>query len=321
MKNKALILIIVLAVVTGLYFLGNYLLSPKYGEESDNPYDLKLDSLGMIDKALYCGYASSSISLELTDLKAIAVGEDDHIYVSGEKKIRITDLKGNLINEFETGDTVTALSLLGDNQLIAGVKDHVEIFDKTGKQISQWPSVSDNAYITSLTQIDDHIYAADAESECVYKLNQEGKVVDIYGDSVPPNSNLRFVLPSYYFDVAKDPDGFLWIANTGKHKLINLNPAGELRSYWGFSSAETEGFCGCCNPSHFVIAEDGSFFTSEKGIVRIKKYDAAGQFVCAVAGPEHFKKGSEGLDMALDREQNLYVLEPKAQKIHIFKEN
>ena len=252
--------------------------------------------------------------------KAIGIGSDDLIYVSGDKKIQIIDKEGKLLREFETDQTATAITISNGDFICAALKDHIEIFSNKGILIEEFKSLGEKAYITSVAMDDKYVYAAEAEAECVYVLFPEGSVCDIYGDSVPVNSFLRFILPSYYFDVAIDPDGFLWIANTGKHKLVNLNASGELRSHWGTSSSSVEGFCGCCNPSHFAIMEDGSFLTSEKGIVRVKKYNAAGQFVCAIAGPKHFKKGSVGLDIAIDSKQNIYVLEPKAQVIHIFKE-
>ena len=58
MKNKSLIALIVVVIVTGLYFLGNHLLTPEYGDDPKNPYDLKLDSLGEIDKEKFCNYTS-----------------------------------------------------------------------------------------------------------------------------------------------------------------------------------------------------------------------------------------------------------------------
>ena len=320
MKNKYIITIIIIALITGLYFLGKHFMKPKYGEEPTNPYDLKIDSIGQIDKEKYCNYSSAKIKLDLKEPKAVGIGFYDLIYVSGDNKIQIFDTRGSLISEFQTSETATSIAISENNELYLGINDHIEKYDNTGNLISKWESLGEKAYITSVTINDKKVFLAEAEAELVYAFNTDGKKLDIYGDSVPVTSLLRCVLPSYYFDVAIDPEGFLWIANTGKHKLVNLNASGELRSYWGVSSSSVEGFCGCCNPTHFNILEDGSFITSEKGIIRVKKYDAAGQFVCAVAGPEHFAKGSVGLDIAIDSKQNIYVLEPKAKVIHIFKE-
>jgi hypothetical protein len=118
--------------------------------------------------------------------------------------------------------------------------------------------------------------------------------------------------------VAIDPDGFLWVANTGRHSLENYTEEGDLRSSWGEFSMEIEGFCGCCNPSHFVILDDGSFVTSEKGIARVKVYNRLGNVVSVVAGPDQFAEGTVGLDLAKDSSQRIYVLDPQKKAVRIF---
>lgn len=84
---------------------------------------------------------------------------------------------------------------------------------------------------------------------------------------------------------------------------------------------EIEGFCGCCNPSHFAIREDGSFVTSEKGIPRIKVYDRLGRLASVVAGPDSFDEGTVGLDLALDSAQRVLVLDPARRAVRIFVED
>jgi hypothetical protein len=82
-----------------------------------------------------------------------------------------------------------------------------------------------------------------------------------------------------------------------------------------------EGFCGCCNPTHIAILRDGSFVTSEKGIARVKIYNRLGNLISLVAGPDQFIEGTEGLDLATDSEQRIYVLDPKQKAIRIFEKN
>ncbi len=319
-KTISIILIIIIGII-GLYFLGNYMAKPRYGNNYTNPYDLKIDSIGQVSDDQFCNYNSSKIKLNLKNAKAIGIGYNDLIYVSGDNKIQIFNPDGTFNSEFSTSKTASSIIISKSNEIYLGLKDHIEKYDSSYNLISKWESLGENAYIMSIALQKNKVYLAEAETELVYVYNNNGVLEDIIGDSVPANDILRFVLPSYYFDLTIDTEGFLWVANTGKHKLISFNSSGKLRSYWGKSSVELDGFCGCCNPTHFSITESGSFITSEKGIVRVKKYDSAGQFVCAVAGPEHFKKNSEGLDIAIDSKQNIYVLEPMAQVIHIFKEN
>jgi hypothetical protein len=79
-----------------------------------------------------------------------------------------------------------------------------------------------------------------------------------------------------------------------------------------------EGFCGCCNPSNFAFVNDSLFVTSEKGIERIKVYNADGSFLCIVATPDQFEEGTKGLDLAVDKQNRILVLDPTKMLIRIF---
>ena len=92
-----------------------------------------------------------------------------------------------------------------------------------------------------------------------------------------------------------------------------------------------ENFCGCCNPVHFARRPDGKFVTSEKGLNRIKIYDAKGNFEGVVAGPEHLVKDLElakracadcrigfGFDVACDSTGRVLALDPATRTVRIF---
>jgi hypothetical protein len=92
-----------------------------------------------------------------------------------------------------------------------------------------------------------------------------------------------------------------------------------------------DGFSGCCNPAAFALLPDGGFVTAEKGLPRVKIYDAEGVFVGFVAGAEEFAeagvvgydKGAAGdaegaLDVAADSQGRILVLEPRTGRIRVF---
>ena len=91
-----------------------------------------------------------------------------------------------------------------------------------------------------------------------------------------------------------------------------------MEKSWGEYGTEIDEFCGCCNPSHFAILEDGSFVTSEKGIPRVKVYDHQGQLVAVVAQPSQFRAGTVGLDLAVDAAGRIYVLDPAQKEVRVF---
>lgn len=303
-----------LASIAG-YFITK---KPNYAQQENNPYALGIDSIGKIPEEKYCKVTASTLDLTFENLKALAVDKDDNIYVSGDKSIIILSKEGKTITQFSTDITATALAIGDDKNIYAAFESHICTYSAEGQLLKEWQAFESKSYITSLAINNAHIYAADAELQIVIEYNLDGSFVKAIGSKDNKEVD-SFILPSYFFDVAIAPDNSLWAANTGKHKLINFNSEGKMISNWGETSSAVEGFCGCCNPSHFAIMKDGSFITTEKGIVRVKKYNPTGEFVCALAGPEHFMVSSTGLEIAINSESDILVLEPATRKIHIFK--
>ena len=123
----------------------------------------------------------------------------------------------------------------------------------------------------------------------------------------------------------------LRVVNPGRHRIEAYTFDGDLEFSWGKFSTNVEGFCGCCNPVNFAILEDESFVTCEKGIIRVKIYDAEGSFVGVVAGPEQLVEGnisltclfpegchSGGFDVAVDRKGRILILDTIRNAVRIF---
>lgn len=316
-QNNILTYSLVALVIIALIILGYFFIKPNHTGIDENPYSMKMDSLGEIPTDKFCSTNYSYIQLQGTKSEAIAVDKNNNIYVSFDKKIQSFDTSGNPVSEINCDYLATALAF-SENKLIAAFTNEISIYDAAGKQLKNWKLENEKSYITSLAAIEENIYAADAQAAKVYCFSEEGKLLKTIGQSVDKKELTFFVLPSFYFDVAIGTDKSVWVANTGRHKLVQLDNEEHIVSSWGETSSAVEGFCGCCNPSNFALMRDGSFITAEKGLVRVKKYNEDGDFECVIAGPEKFKEDAKGLDIAIDSNDRIYVLEPEAMKIHIF---
>ncbi len=320
MKKNHLSILIFIVIVALAAIIGNAIMKPRF-DATANPYDLQLDSIGKIAPELYCGYSAEKIAIPLQRSKAITVDTLNTMYISGDNRIIGVSSDGRLVNDFATPATATALAVNKIGQLVAAFETHVSLYATDGTLLLQWPDFNKKSYITSLAVSNNRVFLADADDALVYEFTMEGGFIRTYGTKEDKEAVTTFILPSYFFDLALAPDQSLWVTNNGKHKVVNFQADGSLRSSWGETSAAVHGFSGCCNPSHLAILNDGSFITAEKGIVRIKKYTADGKFECAVAGPEHFKKGALGLDVVINSDQKILVLEPDAALVHIFSAN
>ena len=319
-KDRLLSGVIIVVSLAGILYFGFKAISENSPQEEgrENPFAYSLENYKKSGSELLAYSEIRQIALKMSNVYAIAVGADDKIYVSGDTQVQVLDRAGALQAAFETSAPVRCLAWGRNEDLYLGMIDHVEVYDQAGGKKAHWESLGAKAILTSIAVAQDFVFVADAGNHIVWRFDKSGKKEIRIGDKNEAKDIPGFVVPSPYFDVAIDPDGFLWVANTGRHSLENYTYDGRLRSSWGESSLQIEGFCGCCNPSHFVIMEDGSFITSEKGIARVKVYNRLGNLVSVVAGPDRFKEGTVGLDLAYDSSSRIYVLDPSRKAVRIF---
>jgi len=122
----------------------------------------------------------------------------------------------------------------------------------------------------------------------------------------------------------------LRVNNPGRHQVEAYTFDGELEGTWGKPSIATEGFCGCCNPIALTVLPDGRIVTCEKGIPRVKVYDASGEFESVVAGVESFPENAHactdlndcihgGIDAAVDSDGRIYILDIVTSEVLVMK--
>ena len=316
-QNKIIItasIILILAILVFMVydFLGGF------DKPEKNVYEYNLDRLSEVDSSLVNYSEILQIKPDIEKLRSIAIDKNDNIYVSGNNKVIIYDKKANLIKEFQTN--VHALSIFVDanKNIYIGARNHIEIWDTTGTQKAVWKTLNKKVVITSIAVKDSSVFIADAGNKIVYHYNLHGNLLNEIGRKDTIKGILGFFIPSPYFDLAIGRDGELWVVNPGRHQFEAYDKEGNLKSSWKKTLMNLDGFSGCCNPSHIAILPNGSFVTSEKGIVRIKIHKPSGEFESVVASPEKFEKGTRGIDLAIDSKNRIIVLDPKKGLIRIF---
>ncbi len=304
--------------VVGMVYFGLRAVSDNMKKNQENPFEYNLDSYTKSDSSLFQYAQISAIPVAMDNLYGIAVDSEDFIYVSGDHSLIKMSPRGTVQSTLPTQGTARCITVDSRGDLFLGMDDHIEVYDSKGTRKAQWESPGEDAILTSIAVSKAYIFTADAGNRIVWKFDRSGNRLERIGDKDAARDIPGFVIPSPYFDVAMDPDGFLWAANTGRHSMENYTVDGDLRSSWGTFSMEIQGFCGCCNPSHFMILEDGSFVTSEKGLPRVKVYNRLGQLATVIAGPDDFIRGTTGLDIAVDSAGRIYVLDPKQKTVRVY---
>lgn len=320
-KDRLATWVIITVSVAGILYFGYQAISESSKRNQENPFEYNIENFKKSGADIIHYSEVKHIQINLQNVYGISVGPDDNIYISGDDSVLILNRDGSIQSTISTDGPVHTLSVDENRDLYLGMDDHVEVYDRKGVKKAHWESLGEDTIITSIALSKKNVFIADAGNHIVWKFDKSGNRLKRIGEKNEAKDIPGFVIPSPFFDVAIDPDGFLWVANTGRHSLENYTEEGGLRSSWGKFSMEIEGFCGCCNPSHFVILDDGSFVTSEKGIARVKVYNRLGNVVSVVAGPDQFAEGTVGLDLAKDSSQRIYVLDPPKKAVRIFAKN
>jgi len=332
-NNEILVgVLIVIAVAIAIAALVRFDTTGKKGSGLGKEFDYDIEDLAKIDPNLILyEEATGLISTSFGNSQSIAVDSDGTIYVAGDKAIRVLSENGDLLDEIKLTEPPGCLAVAGDGRIYVGMKNHVEVYNSQGKQVAAWKSLGDDAVLTSIVVSRNDVFVADAGNRIVLRYDTAGKLINRIGKKDVDRNIPGFVVPSPYFDLAIGRDGLLRVVNPGRQRIEAYTFDGDLEFWWGEFSMNVEGFCGCCNPVNFAIVEDESFVTCEKGLIRVKIYDADGAFVGVVAGPEQLVEGGTnridemvsggqagGFDVAVDAGGRIFVLDTIKNVVRIF---
>lgn len=289
--------------------------SKKPDTSQTNPFEYNLDKYNEIDSSVYCYEEALRFKPDIQALKGIAIDNKDNVYLTGLQKVMIYDKNLNFLKGFKINAAANAIAVSDKGLIFLGVDDHIEIFDKQGNKLNTWEPFNKKSLITSIALDESAVYLADAANKVVLEYNYSGDFVKEIGKKDTLSDRPGFIIPSPYFDVFIGREDQLWAVNSGLHTLEAYNSEGQLISSWKRTSMQLDGFSGCCNPSHVAMLSDGSFVTSEKGIVRVKIHKQNGDFKCIIAGPASFEEGTTGIDLAVNSDDHIFLIVPHSNEV------
>jgi len=318
MKKKLKIGLSVFLILAILIIMSYDLFLGTEGKK-ENQYEYDLTELKKIDKSMLCYSEIQQIKPGAEKLYGIAIDTEDNIYITTENKLLVYNQNQKLNQSIQTNAKARCVTVDSEGKIYLGMKNYLEIWDKSGTLIKRWDTINNIATITSIAVNESSVFIADAGNKVVHHFDLKGNLINQFGKKNKEKGIPGFFIPSPYFDVLMGRDGELWAINTGRHSFEAYDFEGNLKSSWTRTSMELDGFSGCCNPSHVAILSDGSFVTSEKGIERVKIHEPSGDFKCVVAGPDQFEEGTKGLDLAVNSKDQIFVLDPKKGLVRVFK--
>jgi hypothetical protein len=283
----------------------------------DNPYELNLDEFHSVPKDLVTYMETLNLELNDTEKRGIAFAANT-IWLIADNYLQAITTDGREQMKSDLPESPRCITSNG-SVIYIGFRNRIRVYDNAGVELGVWDSLDRNTLLTSLAVRDSFLFAADAGGRRVLRYKTDGTLLGDFTGKRDANDLHGFILPSPCFDLDITPDGELWVVNPGKHAFENYSYSGKLRGYWEKTPAGIEGFSGCCGPAHMTAMPDGSFATSEKGIVRIKIHKPSGEFETVVAPPESFTGGTVAPDIAAGPGREIYALDFERKMIRIFK--
>ncbi len=318
MKNKGIVIfLIVLAVVIVAVIVGDWY-SKRPDNMEPNQFAFSVDEFRNVPDELILYKETKNFKVGFQQPEGITI-EDELIYMVGDSALKIIDKSGKLLNDISLSDEPHTVEVAGDVIYVAFEKE-IQVLNRNGEIINRWSFPDVNSYITALATTENELFVADAGIRKIHRFSLNGEKLNDFEGEVSEDVLHGFIVPSPYFDIDINVYGDLWVVNPGLHTLENYTAEGRLREHWKASGNQTENFSGCCNPAHFCFLSDGSFVTSEKGLVRVKIYKPSGEFLGVVAPPTKFEDKVEGQapDVAVDSEDNIYALDFDRNVLRVF---
>jgi sugar lactone lactonase YvrE len=282
---------IALAATFGIGILvGREIARPPAAASADVPPVYDLSPYAGVAPELLSYRLLVEVPVILENPRGIASAADGTIYICGDRSLLALDRGGSVKRRWDLDGEPSCVAAGTDGTLYIGMSDHVEVLRPGAAAASAWPDLGRQAIVTSVAIVGSGVFVADAGNRMVLRFDAGGRLAGTIGGD--------YTVPSPYFDVAGSPDGTVWVADPGHHRVRHFTVDGKPLGSWGTSSLEIDGFGGCCNPVHLAVCLCGSIITAEKGIPRVKVYGADGTLTGVVAVPSDFASAETGLDLA-----------------------
>jgi hypothetical protein len=254
-------------------------------------------------------------------LRGIATDAEDHVYAVGSAGVSVLDAMGLELNRWKVAGDAQAVAVGEDGTVYVGVTAGIVKFDPEGKRLGAWGSEGagpgELRRVTSVVVKGSEVFVADARNLCIQRFDKEGVFAGAIGKRDRTTEFLGLIAPSPFLDFVVDKDRQVIVGNPGRLRVETYTKDGKLAGFWGEPGLAPERFCGCCNPTNLAMTGDGLLVTSEKGLPRVKVYDRTGKMKAYIP-PREFSPTAEGMDLAVDSKDRIYVAEPVKGRILVF---
>ena len=149
--------------------------------------------------------------------------------------------------------------------------------------------------------------------EKIYAINEKEKnIVIIENRKITKTLNLP---KCSLVSIAVDPEGFIWVIDKAKDRLLKLDENGKTLLCVGSSGSKAGYFS---NPTDILISKKGIIFVADTGNKRIQAFNTDGVFLNIIGKRGKISVMKMPLSLALDNNNNLYILDGEKKTVSVY---
>ena len=335
--------------------------------------DGTISTLAGTGVAGYSGNGGPATSAQLHSPEGIAFDSAGSLYISDSQNYRIRKVTADGIIHFVAGNgtggyepaaglAASAWVLAGDicagaygdvyfvnGEVVRKITPEGIISNVAGRQSAGFNGDGLPASATHLNvpegiafDRDGNLYIADSWNHRIRKVTPAGAVSTFVGNGIPGISGdggYSTSQVSFPNGIAFGPDGSLYIADKGNHRVRKVTPDGIISTVagigaygeggWGFSGDGGKAiFAQLSSPAGVAVGRDGSLYIADAGNHRVRKVTPDG-IINTVAGNGDSGFSGDGgpatsaqlasifSDIALDASGNLYIADGTNRRIRM----
>jgi len=191
------------------------------------------------------------------------------------------------------------------NLVVSDSKRHSVLrFDPTGHLLSEWGPRLGDATLTEPAGVavqGDRFYVVDRGTPRIFRLDNTGRVLSTV--------NVQPFGPYGLNGLAVDMAGNMYVADTGRNRILVFGPDGAMLKMIGRSGADLGGFT---QPMMLAFAPDGSFFVADWENSRIEGWDVAAQATDA------WSTGFHPFGVDVDQAGRVYVPDGEQHRVEAY---
>ncbi|MGN6258329.1 MAG: virginiamycin B lyase family protein [Solirubrobacterales bacterium] len=309
-------------------------IDPKGNIWVSDTYNYRVQELNAAGEFIKVVSPSGLGAIEPTGLDAAA---DGNVWVTDWAHNRVVELSeaGALVRQFGSEGTGNgqfqhpdAIVVGTHGELWVGDQSNnrIQEFNTEGQYVTQFGSAGSGAgqfafsYPLGIaTDNQGSLWVADTNNNRVQRwlIPHFGyKPVYVSSFGATGTANGQFKHPG---DIAVDPEGNLWVADTENNRLQEFNSTGTFVKVLGSTGSGNGQFS---RPKSIAFTPDGNFWVSDSGNNRLQEFNEGGEFIRAVgsagSGNGQFS-GPESL--TVDHQGNVWVSDTYNYRVQEFDEN